>query len=60
MSNSNTPDGSAWAYLEVVAEPAVERIKQTWQRDNNANEAYIRLKTGNTWSDWPVSYTHLN
>lgn len=60
VSNSNTPDGSAWAYLEVVAEPAVERIKQTWQRDNNANEAYTRLKTGNTWSDWQRAVTAGN
>lgn len=60
VSNSNTPDGSAWAYLEVVAEPAVERIKQTWQRDNNANEAYTRLKTGNTWSDWQKAVTAGN
>ncbi len=60
VSNSNTPDGSAWAYLEVVAEPAVERIKQTWQRDNNANEAYTRLKTGNTWSDWQKTVTAGN
>lgn len=60
VSNSNTPDGSSWAYLEVVAEPAVERIKQTWQRDNNANEAYTRLKTGNTWSDWQKAVTAGN
>ena len=60
VSNSNTPDGSAWAYLEVVAEPAVERIKQTWQRDDNANEAYTRLKTGNTWSDWQKTVTAGN
>lgn len=60
VPNSNTPDGSAWAYLEVVAEPAVERIKQTWQRDNNANEAYTRLKTGNTWSDWQKTVTAGN
>ena len=60
VSNSNTPDGSAWAYLEVVAEPAVERIKQTWQRDDNANEAYTRLKTGNTWSDWQKAVTAGN
>lgn len=60
VSNSNTPDGSAWAYLEIVAEPAVERIKQTWQRDNNANEAYTRLKTGNTWSDWQKTVTAGN
>lgn len=60
VPNSNTPDGSAWAYLEVVAEPAVERIKQTWQRDNNANEAYTRLKTGNTWSDWQKAVTAGN
>ena len=58
--NSNTPDGSAWAYLEVVAEPAVERIKQTWQRDNNANEAYTRLKTGNTWTAWQKTVTAGN
>lgn len=60
VSNSNTPDGSAWAYLEVVAEPAAERIKQTWQRDNNANEAYTRLKTGNTWSNWQKTVTAGN
>lgn len=60
VSNSNTPDGSAWAYLEVVAEPVAERIKQTWQRDNNANEAYTRLKTGNTWSDWQKTVTAGN
>lgn len=60
VPNSNTPDGSAWAYLEVVAEPAAERIKQTWQRDNNANEAYTRLKTGNTWSDWQRAVTAGN
>lgn len=60
VPNSNTPDGSAWAYLEVVAEPAAERIKQTWQRDNNANEAYTRLKTGNTWSDWQKTVTAGN
>lgn len=58
--NSNTPDGSAWAYLQVVAYPDVQRIKQTWQRDNNANEAYTRLKTGNTWSDWQKAVTAGN
>ncbi|WP_223209172.1 phage tail spike protein [Limosilactobacillus fermentum] len=58
--NSNTPDGSAWAYLQVVAYPDVQRIKQTWQRDNNANEAYTRLKTGNTWSDWQRAVTAGN
>lgn len=58
--NSNTPDGSAWAYLQVVAYPDVQRIKQTWQRDNNANEAYTRLKTGNTWSDWQKTVTAGN
>ena len=52
--------GVLTAYLEVVAEPAVERIKQTWQRDNNANEAYTRLKTGNTWSDWQKTVTAGN
>lgn len=60
VSNSNTPDGSAWAYLQVVAYPDVQRIKQTWQRDNNANEAYTRLKTGNTWSDWQKTVTAGN
>lgn len=60
VSNSNTPDGSAWAYLQVVAYPDVQRIKQTWQRDNNANEAYTRLKTGNTWSDWQKIVTAGN
>ncbi|WP_262349154.1 phage tail spike protein [Limosilactobacillus fermentum] len=60
VSNSNTPDGSAWAYLQVVAYPDVQRIKQTWQRDNNANEAYTRLKTGNTWSDWQKAVTAGN
>ena len=58
--NSNTPDGSAWAYLQVVAYPDVKRIKQTWQRDNNANEAYTRLKTGNDWSDWQKTVTAGN
>lgn len=58
--NSNTPDGSAWAYLQVVAYSDVQRIKQTWQRDNNANEAYTRLKTGNTWSDWQKTVTAGN
>lgn len=58
--NSNTPDGSAWAYLQVVAYPDVQRIKQTWQRDNNANEAYTRLKTGNTWSVWQKTVTAGN
>lgn len=60
VSNSNTPDGSSWAYLQVVAYPDVQRIKQTWQRDNNANEAYTRLKTGNTWSDWQKTVTAGN
>ena len=60
VPNSNTPDGSAWAYLQVVAYPDVQRIKQTWQRDNNANEAYTRLKTGNTWSDWQKAVTAGN
>lgn len=60
VPNSNTPDGSAWAYLQVVAYPDVQRIKQTWQRDNNANEAYTRLKTGNTWSDWQKTVTAGN
>ena len=59
-SNSNTPDGSAWAYLQVVAYPDVQRIKQTWQRDNNANEAYTRLKTGNNWSEWQKTVTAGN
>lgn len=60
VPNSNTPDGSAWAYLQVVAYPDVQRIKQTWQRDNNANEAYTRLKTGNTWSVWQKTVTAGN
>ena len=60
VPNSNTPDGSAWAYLQVVAYPDVQRIKQTWQRDNNANEAYTRLKTGNDWSDWQKTVTAGN
>ncbi|MEZ7280406.1 phage tail spike protein [Limosilactobacillus fermentum] len=58
--NSNTPDGSAWAYLQVVAYPDVQRIKQTWQRDNNANEAFTRLKTGNDWSEWQKTVTAGN
>ena len=58
--NSNTPDGSAWAYLQVVAYPDVQRIKQTWQRDNNVNEAYTRLKTGNNWSEWQKTVTAGN
>lgn len=60
VSNSNTPDGSAWAYLQVVAYPDVQRIKQTWQRDNNANEAFTRLKTGNDWSEWQKTVTAGN
>ena len=32
VPNSNTPDSSAWAYLQVVAYPDVKRIKQTWQQ----------------------------
>ena len=58
--NSNTPDGSAWAYLQVVAYPDVQRIKQTWQRDNNVNETYTRLKTGNNWSEWQKTVTAGN
>ena len=60
VPNSNTPDGSAWAYLQVVAYPDVQRIKQTWQRDNNVNEAYTRLKTGNNWSEWQKIVTAGN
>lgn len=58
--NSNTPDSSAWAYLQVVAYPDVERIKQTWQRDNNENEIYTRLLIGDNWTGWQRTVTGGN
>lgn len=63
--NINTPDGSAWAYLRVVAYPAVKRVMQTWQRDNNPDEAYTRLFITDKWSDWRraasyAEYSSLN
>ena len=58
--NSNTPDSSAWAYLQVVAYPDVKRIKQTWQRDNNENEIYTRLLIENNWTSWQRTVTGGN
>ena len=58
--NSNTPDSSAWAYLQVVAYPDVKRIKQTWQRDNNENEIYTRLLIGDNWTGWQRTVTGGN
>ncbi len=58
--NSNTPDSSAWAYLQVVAYPDVKRIKQTWQRDNNENEIYTRLLIGDNWTSWQRTVTGGN
>ena len=60
VPNSNTPDSSAWAYLQVVAYPDVKRIKQTWQRDNNENEIYTRLLIGNNWTSWQRTVTGGN
>lgn len=58
--NANTPDSSAWAYLQVVAYPDVKRIKQTWQRDNNENEIYTRLLIGDNWTSWQRTVTGGN
>lgn len=58
--NVNTPDDSAWAYMEVVAYTDVSRIKQTWQRDNDENQAYTRLFTGNHWTAWQKTVTSGN
>lgn len=58
--NSNTPDSSAWAYLQVVAYPDVKRIKQTWQRDNNENEIYTRLLIEDNWTSWQRTVTGGN
>ena len=60
VPNSNTPDSSAWAYLQVVAYPDVKRIKQTWQRDNNENEIYTRLLIGDNWTSWQRTVTGGN
>ncbi|OTA47642.1 hypothetical protein BHL85_05170 [Limosilactobacillus reuteri] len=58
--NSNTPDSSAWAYLQVVAYPDVKRVKQTWQRDNDENQAYTRLLVGDRWTAWQKTVTAGN
>ena len=58
--NSNTPDSSAWAYLQVVAYSDVKRIKQTWQRDNNENDIYTRLLIGDNWTSWQRTVTGGN
>jgi hypothetical protein len=58
--NSNTPDSSAWAYLQVVASPDAKRIKQTWQRDNNENEIYTRLLIEDNWTSWQRTVTGGN
>ena len=60
VPNSNTPDSSEWAYLQVVAYPDVKRIKQTWQRDNNENEIYTRLLIGDNWTSWQRTVTGGN
>ena len=60
VPNSNTPDSSAWAYLQVVAYPDAKRIKQTWQRDNNENEIYTRLLIGDNWTSWQRTVTGGN
>lgn len=59
-SNTNTPDGSAWAYLQVVAYPDVQRVKQTWQRDNDGNQAYTRLLVSDGWTAWQKTVTDGN
>ena len=58
--NANTPDSSAWAYLQVVAYPDVKRVKQTWQRDNDENQAYTRLLVGDRWTAWQKTVTAGN
>lgn len=60
VPNSNTPDSSAWAYLQVVAYPDAKRIKQTWQRDNNENEIYTRLLIEDNWTSWQRTVTGGN
>lgn len=56
--NKNTPDDSAWTFLQVVKEYNGGRIVQTWQRDNNADEQFTRLYTDNKWSDWKRTITN--
>lgn len=58
--NANTPDSSAWAYLQVVAYPDVKRVKQTWQRDNDENQAYTRLLVDDRWTAWQKTVTAGN
>ncbi|MGF7103645.1 pyocin knob domain-containing protein [Limosilactobacillus caviae] len=58
--STNTPDSSAWAYLQVVAYPDVKRVKQTWQRDNDENQAYTRLLVGDRWTAWQRTVTGGN
>lgn len=60
VSNANTPDNSSWAYLQVVAYPDVKRVKQTWQRDNNENQAYTRLLVDDNWTSWQRTVTGGN
>lgn len=60
VSNANTPDNSSWAYLQVVAYPDVKRVKQTWQRDNNENQAYTRLLVNDNWTSWQRTVTGGN
>lgn len=60
VPNSNTPDSSAWAYLQVVASPDAKRIKQTWQQDNNENEIYTRLLIEDNWTSWQRTVTGGN
>lgn len=60
VSNANTPDNSSWAYLQVVAYPDVKRVKQTWQRDNDENQAYTRLLVNDNWTSWQRTVTGGN
>lgn len=60
VSNANTPDNSSWAYLQVVAYPDVKRVKQTWQRDDNENQAYTRLLVNDNWTSWQRTVTGGN
>lgn len=58
--NTNTPDNGAWAYLRVVAYPAVKRIMQVWQRDNDENQSYTRLFVTDKWTAWQKNVTSGN
>lgn len=49
-NNINSPI-TGYVYLTVDAVKS-DKIKQTVQADNKATESYIRIKNGDTWSDW--------